>query len=252
MEKYITINEGKTSIRCKAYFDDWKTPQAVVLYGHGFSGHKDNRAAERFAKRLLEKNKHAVILCFDWPCHGDDVRKKLRLDDCSAYLRLLTAYCTERWPQARLLGCATSFGGYLFLRCVQTEGNPFEKLGLRCPATNMYEVLTRTIMSEDALAAIKRGKPVSVGFDRKVEVDAEFLQELAQADITKADFLDAADDLLIVHGTKDEIVPFADVQRFAENNCIELIPVEGADHRFLDPQKMEAAITSMLSFLGFR
>ena len=47
---------------------------------------------------------------------------------------------------------------------------------------------------------------------------------------------------------QDEIVSFEVVQEFAENNIIEFIPVEGADHRFRNERKMETAIKSILDF----
>ena len=48
--------------------------------------------------------------------------------------------------------------------------------------------------------------------------------------------------------TKDEVVPFEDSRMFADNNLIEFIPVEGADHRFQDPKKMDAAIKHIQTF----
>lgn len=47
---------------------------------------------------------------------------------------------------------------------------------------------------------------------------------------------------------QDEIVSFEVVQEFAENNIIESIPVEGADHRFRNERKMKTAIKSILDF----
>lgn len=251
MEKYFTVNAEKHSIRCKAYFDEWKTPQTMILFGHGFSGHKDNKAAERFARRVLEKNKRVLILCFDWPGHGDDAWK-LTLEACDDYLRLLLEYIEETWAPERLLGNATSFGGYLYLRFLAAHGNPFARLVLRCPAVPMYETLTGAIVQADAWDRLKKGKPALVGFDRKVEVTPAFLAALQEADIRQNDYFDWADDLLILHGTKDELVPFDAVADFADDNCIELIPVEGADHRFTDPKQMDAVIAHMLRFLELR
>ncbi|MBQ2062300.1 MAG: prolyl oligopeptidase family serine peptidase [Oscillospiraceae bacterium] len=252
MEKYFTINAEKLSIRCKAYFDNWKTPHTVIVCGHGFGGHKDNKAVERFAGRVLEKNKSVLILCFNWPGHGDDALKRISLDACDDYLRLVLAYIDHTWTPERLLGYATSFGGYLFLRYLSTHGNPFELLALRCPAVPMYEVLTGKILDPDAIERLSKGKPVSAGFDRKVEITSGFLEELKAEDIRKRDFLPYADDLLILHGVKDEIVPFEAVAAFADAYCLELIPFEKADHRFLDPRMMDLAIAQILEFFRLR
>ena len=252
MEKYFTINAEKLSIRCKAYYDDWKTPRTVILCGHGFGGHKDNKAVERFAGRVLEKNKSVLVLCFNWPGHGDDALKKITLDACDTYLRLVLEHIEQTWTPERLLGYATSFGGYLFLRYLAIHGNPFERLALRCPAVPMYEVLTKTILDPDAIDKLNKGKPALVGFDRKVEITSDFLEELKADDIRKRDYFDYADDMLILHGVKDEIVPFDEVSAFADEYCIELIPFETADHRFIDPRNMDLAIAQILRFFKLR
>ena len=252
MEKYFNINASGFSIRCKLYAKDPNDVNTIVLCGHGFAGHKDNRAAERFAKHLLDKNRAAAVMTFDWPCHGTDVRKTLRLADCDAYLSSVLSWIGSRYPSAALFGYATSFGGYLFLKYISEHGDPFKKVALRCPAVVMYDVITRVNMQPGDLERIGKGKPVSVGFDRKIEIDMPFLDSLREADITQCDFLPYADDLMILHGTKDEIVPFDAVKAFAENNVIEFEPVENADHRFQSPEKMDRAIALICAFFGMK
>lgn len=252
MVKYFSVNAEGCSIRCKLCADDPAAVRRVIVFGHGFGGHKDNRAAERFALRVLEKNRGVATLCFDWPCHGDDVRKTLRLEDCAAYLRLVLAHIESRFGAPRVYAYATSFGAYLFLKYLSENGNPFEKLALRCPAVNMYELLTTVVMSEEDRERIAKGKTASVGFDRKIEIDRVFLESLQKADITQRDFLPWADELLIVQGTKDEIVSPAAVRAFAEDNVIELELIEGADHRFQNPACMDKAIARILAFFELR
>ena len=71
-------------------------------------------------------------------------------------------------------------------------------------------------------------------------------------ELMEKDFLPYADDLLIVHGTQDEIVPFESARAFAEKNVIEFVPVEGADHRFQDPKKRDRATAAIVPFLGLK
>ena len=87
-----------------------------------------------------------------------------------------------------------------------------------------------------------------VGFDRKVRVDRTFLEEISANDVTQYDYSDYAYDILVIHGTGDEIVPMEPVKEFAENSFLDFIPVEGADHRFHDPKKMDEAILQIESF----
>ena len=251
-QHYFQINDAGLNIRCKLCSNGPGEVNTFVVCGHGFGGHKDNRAAERFAKHVLDKNHGAAVLTYNWPCHGDDVRKTLRLSDCDAYLSAVLAWVRSRYPSAALFGYATSFGGYLFLKYISEHGDPFLKTALRCPAVPMYEVITSSIMTGDDLERIKKGRPVSVGFDRKVTIDRTFLDELREADIAKRDFLPYADELFILHGTKDEVVPFDAVKAFAEDNVIDFEPVENADHRFQSPEKMDLAIQKICAFFGLR
>ena len=138
------------------------------------------------------------------------------------------------------------------MKYIAEKGDPFIKLALRCPAVDMYDVLTGRIMSDDDLAAIKKNKPVLIDFDRKVKITKDFLAELKENDITVLDYKSIGDDIIIIHGTKDEIVPFDAAEKFAADNGIAFYPVDGADHRFSDPHKMDAAIDLILSSFSMK
>ena len=249
MEKYFSINQNGYSIRCKLYCSDMKRIGAVVIFGHGFSGDKDNRMAQKMAQRIQKRHSDVALLIFDWPCHGDDASNKIRLADCAAYLDNVLGYVKSRFHTDRIYGSATSFGGYLFLKYIVENGNPFHKVTFRCPAVNMYDVLTKTIMTMEDHHSINKGKPILIGFERKVKVTSDFLSELRDHDITRLDYSSYSSDMMIVHGTKDEIVSYEVVKSFAENNGIPMHTVEGANHRFTDPQKMDDAITAIITTL---
>ena len=250
MKKIFTVNEAPYSVHALLYADSTAPYQSVVVCCHGFGGHKENGAVKRFADYMLAKHRGLAVVCFDWPCHGEDARRKLCLADCDAYLGLVVDYAKEKLGAQKLYLYATSFGGYLSLKYLAEHGMPFEKAALRCPAVPMREVLERSIMTEENRALLAKGKDALVGFDRKIKVSADFLRELRETDITKYSYLELAEDLLILHGTKDEIVPFAAVQTFAEENLIEFVPVENADHRFMDPGKMTEAIQRIDAFFA--
>ena len=115
-----------------------------------------------------------------------------------------------------------------------------------------YELtLTRAIVDEKSREQLSRGREALVGFDRKVPVSPAFLGELKANDVREFDFLDWAEDILILHGTADEIVPFGGAAAFSEEKLIDLIPVEGADHRFRHPGTMETAMKETVNFFGF-
>ena len=250
MHRYFEVNGGGHNIRCKLYCNDIKRIRRCVLFCHGFGGHKDNSAAEKFARRLLTKHPACALVTFDLPAHGEDVKKKLSLSDCDAYLSLVTEFVRERYAPEGLYCYATSFGGYLTLKYVAEHGSPFRRIVLRCPAVDMYRVLTGAFLGPEEQALLEKGKDVALGFDRRVPVSGAFLEDLRQNDIRKLDFLDWAEDILVIQGTADEIVPFAQVRQFADEQLMEFLPVEQADHRFRHPGTMEAAMKAILEFMN--
>jgi alpha-beta hydrolase superfamily lysophospholipase len=152
------------------------------------------------------------------------------------------------WQPEELLACATSFGAYCLLNYLVRYGCPFGRIALRCPAIDMYTLLTGTILTPLELEKLEKGKPAEAGFDRLIRITPEFLEELRRADLHQMDFLPWAEQILILHGTKDEIVPIGSVESFADEQLMEFEPVENADHRFQDPKIMDLAISRILKF----
>ena len=251
MYKYFEINSLGHNIRCKVYFKENCTADKAIVFCTGFAGHKDNNAANTFSEKMLSKHKNVIIVVFNWPSHGDDVKKKITLDDCMTYLNLVISTIKSKYGIDHICCNATSFSGYLVLKYIADYENPFQKIALRCPAVNMYDVLTQTIMKTDEYDRIMKGKDIQVGFDRKVLVTRSFLDDLRANDIRQNDYLDFAEDILILHGTKDDVVPFNSSKEFAENNLIEFIPIEGADHRFQNPTHMSLANKYIMDFFDF-
>lgn len=244
--KAFSIHDGSYNIRCLLYSGD-DAPRRVVIYCHGFAGSKETRTAGRFAEYMLPKYKDMAVLCFDLPCHGEDVRKKLSLDDCAAYFGAVIRYARETLHAEEVYGYASSFGGYLTLKYAAENGNPFRFIALRSPAVNMYEVMD-SLMNDNDRALLAKGKDAQVGFERKVAVSAAFLNELKRADVASWDFKGIADSVLIIHGDKDEVVPIAAVEAFAERNGIDFIPLPKADHLFSNPKLMTEAIQYIEAF----
>ncbi|MCR5089129.1 MAG: hypothetical protein K6C08_06430 [Oscillospiraceae bacterium] len=65
MAKYCNISAEDCSIRCRLCSADRDEVRKRILFGHGPGGHKDNKAAERFTKRIPEKNKNIAIIAFN-------------------------------------------------------------------------------------------------------------------------------------------------------------------------------------------
>ena len=107
MEKYFSINESGYSIRCKLYANSASDLKEIVLFGHGFGGHKDNKAAARFAGKIMGKHKSTGVITFDWPGHGEDAIKSISLKDCDFYLNTVVNYIRESFGVNDIFAYAT-------------------------------------------------------------------------------------------------------------------------------------------------
>ena len=248
MNRYFDINSGHISIKSKQYCNNPRGIARVIISCHGFGGNKDNNFTAKMAEVLLSKYDDLAIISFDWPCHGNDVKQKPSLTDCNDYLQCVIEYVKNDPAVDEVYIQATSFGGYLVLKYISEHGNPVKKIALRCPAVNMYDSLMHTILSEGQVEELGKGKFQYAGFDRKIKVTPEFIQELKENDIMTRDFIDMADDILIMHGTADELISYDVDRQFCDDNVIEFITIEGADHRFKNPAKLRECINNIESF----
>ncbi|MFA9487886.1 MULTISPECIES: alpha/beta hydrolase [unclassified Mannheimia] len=250
MEKLFDINEQGFSIRCKLFYEkDLHNIENVVLILHGFGSSKDLKSNTKFGERLTSKYKGYAALAFDFPCHGNDARKKLSVAECQTYLELVIQYVKTTLKTKNIYAYGTSFGGYLTLKYINEKGNPFQKIAFRAPALQIYHSLMNR-MSEEERQKLAKGREILWGFDRQMKISQSFFDELAEADITQNDYLDYADQMLILHGTEDEMVALSTSQQFADNNVIELIPIEGADHAFSNPKLMDISIGKIVDFFA--
>lgn len=248
MEKYFDINENGYSIKCKLYCDKVREINNLVLFMHGFGGHKDNQAAAHFAESLLAKAKKTAVLTYDMPCHGTDVRKKLTMDDTYKYLDLVLDYIKNSMGINNIFLYSVSFGGFVAFNYIENNGNPFVKAAFRCPAVKMYDSLTAKILTDENKELLLKGKDILAGFDRKIKIDQAFLDEIENLSNKKLDLIDYADDFVIIQGSSDEIVSVDTVKAFAEDNVIDLVLVDKADHRFKDIDKLKYAHSLITNF----
>ncbi|HHW7567178.1 TPA: alpha/beta hydrolase [Mannheimia haemolytica] len=248
MEKRFEINEQGLSIRCKLFYEkELQQIENVVIVLHGFGSSKDLKSNTKFGERLSSKYKGYAALAFDFPCHGDDARKKLSVEESITYLQLVINYAKTSLNAKNLYAYGTSFGGYLTLKYLAEKGNPFRKIALRAPAVQIYHSLMNRL-SEEERQKLAKGREILWGFDRQMKISQAFFDELT--DITQNDYLDYAEQMLILHGTEDEMVSLSTSQQFADNNVIELIPIEGADHAFSNPKLMDIAIGKIVEFFA--
>ncbi|MDO4466458.1 MAG: alpha/beta fold hydrolase [Bacillota bacterium] len=249
MEKYLDINRNGYSIRGKWYVHSFQNVEKVLIFFHGFGGHKDNNAFARFANSVLSKHKKVGLFVFDLPAHGNDALGKLNLKDCDAYIDIVLSYLKEEMNIEDIYAYGNSFGGYLLLKYIHEHDNPFKKIVLRSPAVCMAKVLMENVLTEEDKKKLEKGKDVLIGFDRKVKINKSYLEDVKQNDVQQWDYIPFAEDILVAHGKEDEIVNYENVYEFCDNNIIELISFEGVEHRFRNQTKLDECHSLFLKFL---
>ena len=249
MIKYFDINEDKINIKCKLFYNDIQSVNRVLISCHGFGGSKENNASKKLSEYILERYKDICILTFDWPCHGTDVRKSLSLKDCNNYFEHVINYTKKKFKTNEIYLNATSFGGYLSLKYLYEHECPFKRIIIRCPAVTMHSVLSNNILTEEDEKSLSKNKPVEFGFDRKFLITKEFIDELKENDLFKFDYKKYKEIIEVYHGTNDELVPIEDVEKFCLKNTLKFIKVDGADHRFQDPSKINKFVQEGVNFL---
>jgi len=250
LEKKFDINKEGYSVRCLYYYDkDPRHADDLVISTYGFGGKKENHATEKLADKLISKHKEFGVITFDWPCHGEDARNRMILDEFLEYYRMVTDYCRQELGAKRIYAYGTSLGGYLTLLYLTRFGNPFTRIALRVPALNIYSNLTSDITDEE-WKKLDKGKDIIRGYTRKIKVSEEFLDQLKAAPVTDKDFMDFADQMLIIAGSKDQYTSVDQIRDFCEKNVIEYQVVENADHPFTDPSLMDYAISLIIDWFG--
>lgn len=249
-EKHFDINEDGCSIRCRIMTDsNNRTFDRVVICTHGFGGNKEAANITKFAEKELGKHSRDAVIAFDWPCHGKDGRKKLEIKDCLQYLSLAVKYAKETLQAKDICNYSVSMGGYLTLRYIHDFGNPFSRVALRAPGVRMYDAMLGNIAEADR-EKIAKGREVEVGYERKMKISKDLLDDLKNHDVRTYEYIDWAENMIVIHGTEDESVPIEDSRAFCDSNIIELHEIEGADHTFHDPKLMDQAIHLIVEFFS--
>ena len=211
-----------------------KSIEHIVLYGSDFGKKADTASGEQLALFLNREKSNTAVIAFDWPCHGSDQSDSFRLADCSQYLLRLTEYIHTRFNPNAISVYAVGFAANQVLRYIREYKNPFHRIVLRSPILNMYDVLINRILSEENRKDLLKGREVNIGLNRPVSKTQ--IKALLSEDIALDSFAEYCDDICIIHGTEDEIVPVEHVKTFAAINQIEdTLLIEAADHGLTDP-----------------
>lgn len=236
----------KYEIKCKAFLPENEEPKHVIIGVHGFAGDKDSSMLKRLANTVCKSG--GALICFDFPSHGESPvgENMLTIENCKRDLLAVVEYTEGKYPKAQKSIFATSFGGYIALKCASHLCD--FSLVLRAPAVTMPKILLDTVLKISAENFRKAGT-VRCGFERLLDLPYSFSENLNAQESVYGIKLNLP--TLIIHGDLDNIVPPGDVFDFAKTqDNVNLEIINGADHRFKNRGEIEKVIDLTMDFLN--
>lgn len=226
-----------------------KDADTVIVAMHGFCGDKESSCIEALEKKALDFG--IGLIKFDWPGHGESeaTGEQLTINNCLLDIDSVVEHIKSLLPKARLVAFATSFGGYLTLLYLHKRREVFSQIILRSPAINMYSVLVSSLLTADDLSQMKKTGLVKFGFERELDITSDFLNELKDNEINELFDGVLLPEVSIIHGTDDDLVPFADSEVFASEHDCRLFPVKGADHRYKKDGEIDKVVEMSLQII---
>lgn len=241
---YFTLEGERYPIPCKLYSGaDPADVKHVILGVHGFCGDMESSALTMLATAMAPHG--GAVLCFDFPAHGSSPVEgdAFTLENCKSDLLTVAAHIRRTYPRSDYGLFATSFGGYMALLCA--DALPDFRMALRAPAVPFGEVLLQNVLriSREEFSGAGR---VACGFERKMDVSFGAYRAFAENDLR---FRVYRRPLLVFHGTKDDVVPYEQIEAFCDRQPdARLVTVPGGDHRFKRPGDMEGVLAEAVAY----
>lgn len=236
--------EREYPIKCKMFCPSHAGIKKVVLGVHGFAGDKESSMLFELAKSIEPSG--GALVCFDLPAHGESPvdESKLTVENCISDVLSLAQWIGDAYPSAEKYIFATSFGGYISLLSSDKLKN--YRMILRAPAVTMPRILLES--SKITPEEFERKNVIVCGFERKIQLPYSFYESLTRYDPFAKEY---SNDILVIHGSKDDVVPLADVESFVKNReNVKLFVIKDADHRFKKKGEIERIVHETMMFMN--
>lgn len=212
-----------------------KSNRAAILC-HGFLSNKDSRTNLRLSELLVAQG--IGTLRFDWFGMGESEGAfgHITVATCCDQLERAIDLMRDRgYHELGLIG--SSFGGLLAILVGQRHPE-LRAIGLKCPVPDFPDMLEHEFGS-NGIEEWKRTNyiPDVTGGTAPVFLDFSFYESCRVFNAYEAACAIKAP-VLIVHGERDELVPFHQIERLEESlpDDAKLVLLPEADHQFGKPE----------------
>lgn len=220
----------------------------IIVLAHGLRSSKESGTYTTLSEKLAEKNISSFR--FDFYGHGESEGKfenvtfTEAIDDLEKAIEYLK---TLGYTKIGVMG--SSFGGLASL-IVASKRDDLILLALKSPVSNYSEKEEGTKEKEK----LKKWKEKGYRYYEDENVGKVKLNYSFYKDAQKYNAYNVAPDIkaptLIVHGDKDEVVPYEQSVKTCKliPNC-RLVTVEDGDHRYSNPKDKEEMWHEMADFI---
>ncbi len=238
---YIRRNDSyDIPYSCEGYEDAGK----AVIVVHGFASSKESPTVEMLMRKLPAKG--FGVVAFDLPAHGDSPAdgEMLNVENCVADMKAVEDFTAENFPKAEICYFGSSFGAYITMTYLTERRTRGERAFFRSAAVNMSDYFDELNDTEKKELS-DNGYFMLEDDVRPVKITESFLRSLKEND-PREDFARRGLTLRMIHGSCDEDIAYDEAVKFAEKYDIELVTVEGGDHRLSIPGAPERVLTEAL------
>jgi len=236
--RLFTLGQPGNRILGLVELPDLDNRYPAVMMLHGFTGDHITSAFKfpRLSRRLVESG--IATIRFDFRGSGDS---EGRFEDMTPLTELRDAQEVLEYVRSQpfyngnmgLVGY--SLGGMIASLLAPSERD-VKSVCLWSPAILNLELFEE--LSEDFESRLDGDGFLDVG---GLRISRRFKDDALSMDAS-AELARFSGDVLIVHGTKDETVPFEPVSKYAKKQKFQLHAIEGGDHRFTKYQWVEELI----------
>lgn len=218
----------------------------VVIVVHGFASSKESPTVNMLMDSLPGSG--LGVIAFDFPAHGESPvdGDYLTVDNCVRDLRNVEEYVKQVCPDAEICYFGSSFGAYITLIYIMKDRIKNARAFLRSAAVNMSEYFMELTEQEKAELS-KNGYFMLEDSFRPLKVTGALIEDLRQHNIMEHFEADNPS-LIMIHGSEDEDIDYDRARAFAQKHGIQLVTVDGGDHRLSIAGAPEKVLKETIEF----
>ncbi len=224
--------------------------KTILIMCHGFSSSKESRTYVNLEKILNKEN--IATFRFDFYGHGESDGKFEDITISEAVDDILNAIALMKKKGFQKIGLeGTSFGGIAAILAASKSKNLFV-LALKSPLSDVKDKMAEDVMDND----MKKWKKTGFSMYKSSKHGSLRLNYSYIEDGFKQDAYKAAKKItvptLIVHGDKDDCVPFSQSEKLAKSiSNSKLVVISGAGHDYKKKKDYERSLKEIVDFIKY-